>query len=48
MSLGEGQIPRTVKFVYANYEGFDIGIDTGTPVTDEYKPGGDSQARLKK
>jgi len=24
--------------MYANYEGFDIGIDTGTPVTDEYKP----------
>jgi arylsulfatase len=37
--VGEGQIPRTVKFMYANYEGFDIGVDTGTPVTDEYKTG---------
>jgi hypothetical protein len=37
--VGESQISRTVKFMYANYEGFDIGIDTGTPVTDEYKPG---------
>ena len=35
----EGQIPRTVKFMYAIYEGLDIGIDTGTPVTGEYKPG---------
>jgi hypothetical protein len=24
---------------HVNYEGFDIGIDTGTPITDEYKPG---------
>jgi len=37
--VGEGQIPSTIKFIYANYEGFDIGIDTGTPVIDEYKPG---------
>ncbi|HET7642825.1 MAG TPA: hypothetical protein VFK40_04905 [Nitrososphaeraceae archaeon] len=37
--MGEGQIPRTVKFMYANYEGFDIGMDTGTPVTEEYKAG---------
>ena len=37
--VGEGPIPRTVKFMYANYEGFDIGIDTGTPVSDEYKSG---------
>jgi arylsulfatase len=39
MKVGEDQIPRTVKFMYANYEGFDIGMDTGTPVTDEYKAG---------
>ena len=37
--VGEGPIPRTVKFIYANYEGFDIGIDTGTPVSDEYESG---------
>jgi len=37
--VGESQISRTVKFMYTDYEGFDIGIDTGTPVTDEYKPG---------
>jgi hypothetical protein len=46
--VGEGQIPRTVKFVYANYEGFDIGIDTGTPVTDEYKPGARFTGKIEK
>ena len=37
--VGEGKIPRTVKFMYAIYEGFDIGVDTGTPVSDETKSG---------
>jgi hypothetical protein len=46
--VGEGQIPRTVKFMYANYEGFDIGIDTGTPVTDEYKPSARFTGKIKK
>jgi len=46
--VGEGQIPRTVKFMYANYEGFDIGIDTGTPVTDEYKPGARFTGKIEK
>lgn len=34
--------------MYANYEGFDIGIDTGTPVTDEYKPGARFTGKIKK
>lgn len=46
--VGEGQIPRTVKFVYTNYEGFDIEIDTGTPVTDEYKPGARFTGKIEK
>jgi hypothetical protein len=46
--VGEGQIPRTVKFMYANYESFDIGIDTGTPVTDEYKPGARFTGKIEK
>ena len=35
--VGEGEIPRTVRYTYAFDETFDIGIDTGTPVTYEYK-----------
>lgn len=46
--VGEGKIPRTVKFMYAVYEGFDIGIDTGTPVTDEYKPGARFTSKIEK
>ena len=34
--------------MYANYEGFDIGIDTGTPVTDEYKPSARFTGKIKK
>jgi hypothetical protein len=44
----EGKIPRTVKFMYANYEGFDIGIDAGTPVTDEYKSGARFTSKIEK
>jgi hypothetical protein len=46
--VGEGHIPRTVKFMYANCEGFDIGIDTGTPVTDEYKPSARFTGKIEK
>jgi arylsulfatase len=35
--VGEGEIPHTVRYTYAFDETFDLGIDTGTPVTDEYK-----------
>jgi arylsulfatase A-like enzyme len=35
--VGEGDIPHTVRYTYAFDETFDLGIDTGTPVTDEYK-----------
>jgi len=34
---GEGSIPQTIKFVYSLDESFDIGRDTGSPVTEEYK-----------
>jgi hypothetical protein len=48
VQVGEAQIPRTIKFVYANYEGFDIGIDTGTAVTDEYKQGARFTGKIEK
>jgi len=37
--VAEAQIPQTVKFRYSADECFDIGRDTGSPVTDEYKAG---------
>ena len=33
--VGEAEIPHTVRFIYELDETFDIGGDTGTPVTDE-------------
>ncbi|HZD34934.1 MAG TPA: arylsulfatase, partial [Nitrososphaeraceae archaeon] len=35
---GEGEIPHTVRFIYSLDESFDIGVDSGTPLTGEYKP----------
>lgn len=35
--VGEGEIPHTVRFIYALDETFDIRIDSGTPLTDDYK-----------
>jgi arylsulfatase len=37
--VGEDQIPRTVAFRYSADEGFDIGRDTASPVSEEYKAG---------
>jgi hypothetical protein len=37
--VGEGQIPRTIGFRYSFDESFDIGRDSASPVTDEYKAG---------
>ena len=37
--VGEGQIPHTSKFCYSFDEGFDIGRDSGSPVSEEYKAG---------
>ena len=35
--VGETEFPRTVRYIYSLDETFDLGIDTGTSVTDEYK-----------
>jgi arylsulfatase len=37
--VGEGEIPRTNKFRYSLDESFDIGGDSASPVTQEYKAG---------
>ena len=33
---GQGEIPRTVPFIFALGEGMAIGRDEGNPVTEEY------------
>ncbi len=34
--IGEGRIPRTTAYIFSQDETFDIGMDRGTPVTEEY------------
>jgi len=46
--VGEAEISDTVRFVYAIDEAFDIGRDTGSPVTDEYKAGAVFTGVIKK
>jgi hypothetical protein len=37
--VGEGQFPTTMKFRYSLDESFDIGRDSASPVSEEYKAG---------
>jgi hypothetical protein len=46
--VGEAEIPQTVRFIYELDETFDIGRDTGTPVTNEYKAGAAFTGTIKK
>jgi arylsulfatase A-like enzyme len=46
--VGEGEIPRTVNYIYGLDETFDIGLDTGTPVTNEYKTDARFTGTIKK
>jgi hypothetical protein len=46
--VGEGEIPRTVRFRYSLDESFDIGRDAGSPVTDEYKAGAQFTGKIMK
>jgi arylsulfatase A-like enzyme len=45
---GELKIPRTVRFVYSMGESFDIGRDSGTAVTPEYKHHAEFTGTIKK
>ncbi len=38
--VGQGHIDRTVNFVGGLGETFDVGSDTGAPVSDEYSGAG--------
>jgi arylsulfatase A-like enzyme len=46
--VGEEDIPKTVRFIYSLDETFDIGMDTGTPVTTEYINGARFTGKIKK
>ena len=35
--VAEGRIDHTQPFVFSADEGADVGMDGGTPVTDDYK-----------
>jgi hypothetical protein len=37
--VGEARVPRTMPFAYSGDEGVDVGADTETPVTEDYKQG---------
>lgn len=45
---GELEIPRTVRFIYSMGESFDIGRDSGTAVTPEYKHRTEFTGTIKK
>jgi arylsulfatase len=45
--VGELEIPRTVRFLYSMGESFDIGRDSGTVVTPEYKPRTECTGKIK-
>ena len=46
--VGEGRIPRTIPFRVSADETFDIGEDTGTPVSEDYQVPFHFNGRLKK
>ena len=35
--VAEGRIDHTQPFIFSADEGADVGVDGGTPVTDDYK-----------
>jgi hypothetical protein len=37
--VGEGRIERTQPFIFSADETEDVGMDLGTPVTEDYKEG---------
>ena len=36
--VGSGRIPATTSYYFSFDETFNVGIDRGTPVTDDYLP----------
>lgn len=46
--VGEGDIPKTVRFLYSLDETFDIGMDTSTPVSPEYETGARFTGKIRK
>jgi len=46
--VGSGEIAKTTPFKYSLSENQDVGSDTGTPVTYDYRPPYDFQGKLEK
>jgi hypothetical protein len=46
--VGEGRVARTVPARYSADETFDIGMDTGSPVSEDYVSPNPFTGRLKK
>jgi arylsulfatase A-like enzyme len=38
--VGEGKVPATAAMVFSADDGLDIGVDTGSPVSEDYGPRG--------
>ncbi|MNN33873.1 hypothetical protein D3C81_1476480 [compost metagenome] len=36
--VAEGRVERTVPFIYSLYEGQDVGLDSGSAVSNDYTP----------
>jgi len=36
--VGEGRLERTQPLGFSNEDGADVGVDTGTPVIEDYQP----------
>ena len=37
-AVGSGRIPRTTAYYFSFDETFNVGVDRGTPVVDDYLP----------
>lgn len=46
-NVGTGEIEKTTPFKYSLSENQDVGTDTGTPVTYDYRPPFDFEGDLK-
>ena len=38
--VGEGKIPATAAMIFSADDGLDVGIDTGSPISEDYGPRG--------
>lgn len=46
--IGKGRVEKTIPIRFSLDETFDVGEDTGTPVSEDYKTPGKFEGKLKK